>query len=180
MNSWGVTRMPWRIRSLIAMLLLGGALFSIRISAKDEPRVDKTGFGSIPMSPIYFASSETVLLHDREEGIIWRSTNAGSTWKECDDVPNGARVAMSQHPYDNQKAYLLSSGIEHWYTNDQGESWHPFETQHPPSSFRLPLSFHAGDSDKVIFHAMECSSVYICDEVVGTSFPRQKNAKKRM
>ena len=158
--------LQWR---LIATLLL---LCYSNLTSASSPTVDQTRFDSVPTAPIYFASSETLLLHDRDEGIVWRSTDAGSTWTECDDVPKGAQVAMLQHPYDNQKAYLLSLGIEHWYTNDQGASWHAFETAYPQSSFRLPLSFHAGDSNKVLFHAMECSSMYSCEEVVGLSFAK--------
>lgn len=48
-------------------------------------------------------------------------------------------------------------------TTDQGETWESFNTDAFPSDLRTPLSFHAGDSKKILFHSQKCSD-WICQE----------------
>ena len=93
---------------------------------------------------------------DQHAGSVWRSANAGENWESVKDVDASELLDLWKHPYDNKVAYLL--GVKtHWVTKNQGRSWRAFETEATPSIFRPPLSFHAGDSSKVLMHVYECS-----------------------
>jgi hypothetical protein len=70
------------------------------------------------------------------------------------------------HPFDNKRAYVLTKDTTHYMTADRGKTWQSFFTDSSPSSWRRqPLSFHAGDPDKIIFNGQDCMGIY-CEELV--------------
>ena len=167
MRIWGVTHFPpERLFSLLLTLLLWSATCSGVTSAKKaDPRISKTSFENRLHGLFYFKDSEIILAYDRDRGVLHRSTDAGEQWEAVEEIPEGKVADLWQHPYDGNKAYVLSSGHHHWYTNDQGITWKEFETAASPTR-RSPLSFHAKDSNKIIFHGDACQSFFECDEVV--------------
>ena len=136
-------------------------LFSIWcVHAKKDggPRITKTKFEAEPSNLQYFNDTDTILIQERELGHVWRSEDGGEEWEKLEDLKHASDVFM--HPYDNQTAYVLTRKHKHWVTHDQGKKWTPFKTgSATPSDFRLPLSFHAGDSKKVLFNAQKCTGL---------------------
>ncbi|KAL8726899.1 MAG: hypothetical protein Q9181_005890 [Wetmoreana brouardii] len=133
---------------------------------KDKPEISSHKFDNAPSNFFYFDDSNTILLHDREGGVVHRSEDAGKTWDKVDI--EGKAWDLWRHPQDNRKAYILGKGSTHWHTNDQGKTWKDFEIPNPkarPSLFRAPLAFHAKDSNKVLIHGEICRiGGLICEE----------------
>ena len=134
---------------------------------KDEPRIDITRFDTPPINLQYFEDSDTVLMFEPERGTLWRSENAGRDWKRAKGVDKGDVNAFWLHPDDNKKAYAIGSKRKHWVTTDQGKSWDDFglpDEQAVPSEFRIPLTFHAGNTKQVILNAQRCRGI-VCEEL---------------
>ena len=119
------------------------------------PRITPTEFDTPPTNLQYFNDTDIILIQERERGLVWRSENGGEKWEKIDEIDQASDVFM--HPFDNQIAYALSRKSKHWVSNDQGKTWIPFTTgTASPTEFRLPFSFHAGDSQKVLLNAQKC------------------------
>jgi hypothetical protein len=92
------------------------------------------------------------------------------TWKIVDEA-DGKTVDMYQHPFDNKKAYILLEGLTHLKTEDAGKSWKKWQTEAIISYSQspiLPLTFHAGQPDYVIYHGRKCTDDFgfDCEERV--------------
>jgi len=144
--------------SLLILLLL----CSVLQAKKDSPRVTKTKFDNSLTNLFYFDDTDTLLVQDREAGNVYRSTDAGESWDLVDGIREGQALDLWQHPYDNKVAYVLGIKHTHWATRDRGQSWHSFDVDALPTRLRAPLSFHADDSDKVLFHGRQCKGVWDC------------------
>ena len=72
------------------------------------------------------------------------------------------------HPFDKKAAFVIGGGTKHWKTKDRGKSWQEWQTESPASLFREALNFHAGDPERMIYNAMDCTGIF-CEEIV--SFP---------
>ncbi|MCJ1355851.1 MAG: vacuolar protein sorting/targeting protein PEP1 [Icmadophila ericetorum] len=149
------------IPSAILLLLL----LSPYTLAKDQPKIKRQEFDTPPTNLIYFSASDTILVQERQLGIVWRSPDAGGTWEQLDLNPAGRVSEVWLHPYDNQIAYILGTEDIHWVTLDQGKSWNKFSLDDNayPSLNPPPLSFHAGDSQKTLLHAQKCRSFGDCE-----------------
>lgn len=145
---------------LLERLLLPALLLATSVAAKSSPEVKKTEFKTRPRDLFYFDDSEVVLVTEPDAGILWRSTDAGSTWKEVDEV-QGKMLWVSRHPYDNDIAVAIGKGYEHWITDDKGESWRSFKAG-AATSIGLPVSFNAQDSKKMMFHGDDICLGYAC------------------
>lgn len=77
-------------------------------------------------------------------------------------------LEIVMHQFDKKRAYIITNENKHYITKDRGESWQEFEAASQASIFRAPLTFHAGDPDRIIFNAMDCAGIF-CEELV--SFP---------
>ncbi|KAL1297584.1 hypothetical protein AAFC00_006147 [Neodothiora populina] len=133
--------------------LTGGAVAAAK---KDKPEIGETGFDSLPSNLFYFDDSDVVLVTDVLPGIVYRSTDAGQNWKAVKDLTKGAILGVSANPYNNKVAVAVGIEKEHWITKDQGETWKSFKTKYPAVMTRPPLSFHASDPDRIIFHVADC------------------------
>ena len=150
--------------SFILRLLCLCALINAR--EKRDPKISTFKLEHQVSNLFYFEDSDVVLIHDREDGIVLRSDNAGAEWAEVDGVPKGAAWELWQHPYDPKVAYVLGGEEQHWVTSDRGKSWTEFKTPASPSVFRSPpLSWHAQDSDRVLFHGQKCTNIFSCQEI---------------
>ena len=127
-----------------------------------EPLITKYKFETPPSNLLWFDDTDVLLVQEREQGLVWRSENAGVSWDKA-DIKGADEVWL--HPYDNKKAYALGRSTKQWYTNDQGKTWNDFilEEGATPTESREPLSFHAGDSNKVIINTQQCQG-WICEE----------------
>lgn len=146
--------------SLVTLLLLCSMLHA----KKTSPRITETKFDNPPSNLFYFDASDTLLLQDRDAGNIHRSTDAGESWGLVDGISDGQAWDLWRHPFDNKVAYILGLKHTHWVTKNQGESWTEFKIDATPTLFRPPLSFHAGDSNKVMFHGQSCRGSHCREE----------------
>lgn len=151
--------------SLYLKLLFFGALINAREEKENGPKISKTKLENPVSNLFYFEDSDVALIHDREDGKILRTANAGAKWEDVDDIAKGAAWDLLQHPYDHKVAYVLGGETKHWVTHDRGESWREFETKAPPSLFHPPLSWHADDSDRVLFHGQKCRGLFNCQQI---------------
>jgi hypothetical protein len=147
--------------------LLFGTLFCTgTLAKKDAPGVSVTEFKFIPWNVQYFDDSDSMLFEDGIARVVYRSENAGESWKPVDTVPQGELLELSMHPFDNKRAYIIGGDKKHWMTDDRGKTWEEFQTDSPASLFREALTYHAGDPDRIIFNAMDCTGIF-CEELVG-------------
>lgn len=158
--------MQTRSTSAIMLWLPLVILFSVWCAhAKKDggPRIAKKDFETPPSNLLWFDDTDVLLVQEREKGLVWRSDDAGVSWDKVKDIDEADEVWL--HPYDNKKAYALGRGTKQWYTTDQGKSWTKFTLKEgtAPTDIREPLSFHAGDSNKVLINAQRCQG-WACEE----------------
>ena len=139
--------MRYNIGLLLPALL---ALAPSIAAKKDAPLVETSEFKNELVNILYFDDSTVALLQELESGRIWRSKDAGKSWKQEKEL-NGAGIL--KNPYDNQVATVLGE-TNHWITYDQGDTWAPFKTELPPSP-EAPLNWHATDNKKIMVNEIE-------------------------
>jgi photosystem II stability/assembly factor-like uncharacterized protein len=145
----------------LASILLLGVLAQIGTAKKsDGPTVATKKLNYEPIIPFYFENSETILFQSSGTGEVFRSFDGGVNWDIIEDEAGdikGNVWSIQPHPYDNQRAYILGRHGQHWITTDQAKTWRRFELNAAPSMLNYVLTFHGGDSKKVIFHGEQCS-----------------------
>lgn len=156
------TAAGWR-KLLFSTLLCTGAL-----AKKNKPSVKSTKFDFIPQRVQYFDDSDVILFEDGVKHVVYRSDNAGEDWDKVSAAPAGKIRGVTMHPYDPKRAYIITTEKTHWKTEDRGEHWEQFSSEAVASIFQPPLSFHAGNPDKIIFNGMDCDGMF-CEEVVSSS-----------
>lgn len=127
------------------------AFAPLAAAKKDSPGIEKTAFDSELANIFYFDDSDVAILAEIETGKVWRSEDAGKGWKQLDDLRT---IGIIKNPFDSQVAVALGDK-KHWITFDRGNEWRQFETDRMPSIAGPPLSFHATDSKKLLFHEVE-------------------------
>jgi photosystem II stability/assembly factor-like uncharacterized protein len=148
-------------------LLLATLLCSSAYAKKDAPRVTSNKFENPPYELSYFDDSDVVMFQDYTDNSVYRSADAGENWAKLKDIPEDKAWILVMHPFDNKKAYILTKDTTHWKTKDRGESWTEFFTDTQPDMFmRQPMSFNAGDPDRIILNAQDCSVGLFCEELV--------------
>lgn len=155
MRAWGAVR---------AAALL--ALFATPLCAKKEgPNFQVSQFKAFPDNLSYFANSDVILFQDKSTNTVYRSEDAGATWKRVEGVPDGEAYVLYMHFYDPERAYILTAGTEHYRTHDRGKTWDKFQTEAEMSLEQGDfLHFHADIPDRIIFNGAVCKSIF-CEEV---------------
>ncbi|KAI9824222.1 MAG: vacuolar protein sorting/targeting protein PEP1 [Thelocarpon impressellum] len=167
MSAWGRPLSPLQrlLGLLLGVLLLSSTCLGPVRAAQQEPRIMTTQLDHLPAGLFYFDDSPVVMLHDHHRGKLLRSPDAGVSWAPIAGVPEGEARLFWQHPYDSNRAYVLSAGRKHWYSHDRGATWTAWEASASPSPWREQLIFHGSDPDKIIYQAEACKSFFECDEV---------------
>jgi photosystem II stability/assembly factor-like uncharacterized protein len=119
--------------------------------AKDGPVVESSEFNGEVVNIFYFDDSDVAILAEMETSKVYRSEDAGKTWEEQKHLRT---LGIYKSPFDSQVAVALGEQT-HWITYDRGEKWNEFKTELPPSLFGMPLSFHAKDNKKILYHTIE-------------------------
>lgn len=159
-NTWW----HWRPPCLILVLVCLVASWSSCVSAKDtEPAITSTKFPHRPDNLFYFDDSEVALVTDAHDGVLWRSTDAGTKWEKVEAITEGELLLVVKHPYNNQVAVALGGKLRHWITNDQGKGWRSFKIEIAPTAAYPAISFHAEDPDKIIFQGQTCVGGFFGD-----------------
>jgi photosystem II stability/assembly factor-like uncharacterized protein len=145
---------------IIAVLTLALGVFA----ASDGPDISQKKFPEPPVNLFYFDDSETVIVLDPVKGTVFRSTDSGHEWDPIEDIPKGNVNYIVPNPNDNQVAIALGTHKKHWITYDQGKSWREFETKDHPTQdpSQDPVSFHADDNKRILFHANEECLMFEC------------------
>lgn len=155
----------------LCLSLLSSLLSGVAAAKKDKPEISETTFSSIPSGLFYFDDSDVVMATDPRPGIVYRSIDAGKNWAAVKDITEGMVREILYHPFDNRVAVAVGLETEHWISRDRGESWTGFSTVFPAVMNRSPIAFHAGDSERMIFHVADCLlEIFDCTEKVGLCF----------
>jgi len=151
------TAAGWR-SLLFSTLLCTGAW-----AKKEKPSVKSKKFDFIPHNVNYFEDSDVLLFEDNLNNDVYRSTDAGATWDKIDEG-KGKMLEISMHPFDKKRAYIITVEKTHYKTSDQGKTWEKFEADAQATIFNTALTYHAGDPDRIIFNAMDCTGIF-CSEL---------------
>ncbi|KAI8075104.1 hypothetical protein BC940DRAFT_363148 [Gongronella butleri] len=148
------TRASFRRFACVALVLASalGAVTAQRIATGSTP------FDRLPEKLHYFKDSDNLLWLDANSHALYRSENYGKDWVKVTDIDDGQAYSLYEHPYDKDKAYVLSNSKKHWKTDDQGVTWHSFDTPNEPASGNQLLSFHAQRPGHVIFFGFQCDA----------------------
>jgi hypothetical protein len=147
-------------------LIIASLLITNITAKKNDPSIISSDFPNQPMNIEYFDDSDVILFQDWDQNVVYRSEDAGETWSEVEDIPYNDAWSMYMHPFNNKRAYVLTKETTHYKTSDRGKTWQSFSTDSSPSAWRMqPLSFHAGDPDRIIFNGQDCMGIY-CEELV--------------
>ncbi|KAI9281076.1 hypothetical protein BY458DRAFT_499521 [Sporodiniella umbellata] len=160
-------RNNWQTLKGLALFFILSLLCLKQVFAQS---VARSGFDKLPSKFFYFKDSEVILWFDSNSHLLYRSENQGKDWNKIQDVSNEVEF-LYEHPYDNNRAYVLTPGKIHWKTTDKGKTWQQFQTRIEAGGSPPHLSFHAERSGYILFHGtscklgswtgMECQSTYL-------------------
>lgn len=151
-------------------VLLSSLLGTAAAASKDEPSMAVTKFENPPLNLNYFEDSDIVVFEDKIEGNVYRSADAGVSWKRIEAIPNGKTLELIMHPFDHKRAYVVTPSKTQFRTEDRGETWSKFETHSLPSKFQPEIMiFHAGDPDRIIFNSMSCEGIFCAERAMYTT-----------
>ncbi|KAI8370594.1 uncharacterized protein BYT42DRAFT_617135 [Radiomyces spectabilis] len=136
-------------------LLIAALAASVQVAAQ-QVTVQRSGFENTPEKFFYFKESEVILWLDGASHNVWRSDDLGKKWSSVKDIPDNEAHFIYEHPFDNNKAYILGKHTHHWKTSDRGATWQPFETPVEPAASYPHLAFHAERSNYVLFTGFKC------------------------
>lgn len=145
--------MRTRLGLLTGLFLLG---LSSVTAKKDKPEIEETAFKALPANLFYFEDSDVVLLQEGAPGAVYRSEDAGESWKTVREIPAEEAVEVLRHPFNDKVAITIGLEKKHWITKDQGKTWSSFETKFNPVMGRSPISWHATDPDRIIYMGADC------------------------
>lgn len=157
----------WRRIMLLAATMMA---WSTLVLSKDTPDMTVSKFDHPPLNINYFEDSDVVVFHDVEEANIYRSDDAGSSWKKVGDIPDGASGILIMHQFDPKTAFVLTEDVTHYKTHDRGKTWSKFKSGTFPSAWQAELLvFHADDPKRIIFNGMDCDGIFCNEEATYTT-----------
>lgn len=158
----------WRRITLLATALM--LFWSNAVFAKDKPDMSVSKFDHPPLNINYFEDSDVILFQDVEEQNVYRSEDAGVSWKRVSDIPDGVTGVLIMHRFESKTAFVLTEGRDHWRTTDRGKSWKKWDSLSFPSGWQPELLvFHADDPKRIIFNGMDCDGIFCSEEATYTT-----------
>lgn len=134
----------------LALLCLAPGVFSKR----PDPKISSNSFKTHTADLFFFDDTDTVLTIEREPGLIYKSNDAGASWSLLEDLSPGDPIAIYRSKFHPQLMIVIGREKQHWITRDQAKTWQSFKSPHHPSLLN-PVSIHADDPDKILFHMQE-------------------------
>lgn len=113
-----------------------------------------TRISNLPNKLFYFEDSPVILIHDPVTLTVSRSEDEGKSWSPVSGVEEAARLVS--HPQNNDMAFILGKHDKHWVSYNRGSSWQSFESPIDASLSGTTLSFHAEQSDWILFQGTVC------------------------
>jgi hypothetical protein len=106
---------------------------------------------------LLLCTNKTILAFTKDNAV-WQSNNEGFTWQRL--FPDETIVALTMHPYSEDRAYLITNSRTVYYTQDRGTTWGKFQVPIEANVLGIPLlDFHPTRSDWLIWTGSEdCSS----------------------
>ncbi|EPS40884.1 hypothetical protein H072_5226 [Dactylellina haptotyla CBS 200.50] len=152
------------LRSLPFLVALLGVTPTTTTVNAGKVSVKKTSFSTIPEEYFYFEDSPCILSFDPAHAVVYRSDDSGATWSAISEG-KGKAYDLYQHPFDNNKAYILTISDTHYKTEDRGKTWQEWNSIDIPSNRQAPLpamNFHSGKgkSDYIILLAQVCEDAF--------------------
>ncbi|QIW97150.1 hypothetical protein AMS68_002668 [Peltaster fructicola] len=143
-------QLPWVLASLV--------LQAVAKEKTEGPGVTTTSFTNTVIGLTYFEDSNTILFPDLDTNKVWQSTDGGNEWETIADVEDA--VIVEKHPVDRNVAVILTGNTKHYITKDQGKTWTSFKLPSEVNYMGRAISFHAGDSDRILIQGVECESIF--------------------
>ncbi|KAI3632421.1 hypothetical protein MIR68_009527 [Amoeboaphelidium protococcarum] len=143
------------------MLVLPLVIFSLAyLVHAGQVQQKSTVFKHAPENYFFFKNSEVLLLHERISNQIWRSADAGWSWYKASGISEGTESkVMIEHPFDNQKAFVVTNSKDLYMTSNRGESWSKLSLPLEPMAMsKAALQFHATRSPHLLFLGRSCPS----------------------
>lgn len=168
MRSTALAVASWRRIMLLATVMM--LLWSTVVLAKDTPDMSVSKFDHAPLNINYFEDSDVILFQDIEEQNVYRSDDAGASWKRVSNIPDGIAGFLIMHRFDSKTAFVLTAGLEHFKTSDRGKSWSKWDSLLYPSEWQTEiLVFHADDPKRIIFNGMEYDGIFYSEGATYTT-----------
>ncbi|KAL3494177.1 hypothetical protein BJX62DRAFT_198701 [Aspergillus germanicus] len=157
----------WRLIPGDACIREGGKALDQDTEIPCEDAGGKPNSGEITSTPTSFDSKvynyyylerqvsntgadETVLMLSHD-GEVFVSHDHGRTWKQVLKDQSDI-IAIVRHQYNSDTAYVLTSGLEGFYTINRGETFQSFKTKTPPNRENSPtLRFHPSKKDWLLW-----------------------------
>ena len=153
-----------------ALSVILTVFFCFSLARGGNPRVSESEFDGAAANLFYFDDSDVVVFTDEKTKLVYRSIDAGGSWKVVNAIPGEAVKVVISHPVDKRSAVAVGK-TKHWITGDRGESWRPFSTEDEISTLdrKQPIEFHADDSRKMLFHTTRCDAFGCGEYKAGSS-----------
>jgi hypothetical protein len=146
--------MSYQRRFLLYTVVVLVTLLLIDCAEAFEPKVSESELSNAPKNIVYFNDSSVILYHADGQGQLFRSEDDGGSWKEV--KVDGPVNSLIPHPFDDNRAFAITTGKKHYATVDKGKNWKEFEIPHITGLHVVPFAFHAEEPDYILLSAMVC------------------------
>ncbi|KIM23059.1 hypothetical protein M408DRAFT_28179, partial [Serendipita vermifera MAFF 305830] len=121
--------------------------------AEEKPRRGEVGHQIFkfpaPITSYYYLGPKTILAQSWSG--IWKSLNEGYSWSKI-SLDTETYTSILIHPYDETRAYLLTTNGTYHYTTDAGRTWHTGTPPPGAKGYMVPeLAFHPTQHDYLIW-----------------------------
>ena len=142
-----------------ALLAIPLVYFCCSSAEGTSPRIYENEFDGAAVNLFYFDDSDVIIFTDEKTRLVYRSIDAGGSWKVVKAIPKETINVVISHPVDKRSAVAVGK-TKHWITGNRGESWRSFLTENEMSILdrKQPIEFHATDSKKMLFHTSRCDA----------------------
>ncbi|KAL4867861.1 hypothetical protein BDV12DRAFT_111518 [Aspergillus spectabilis] len=101
---------------------------------------------------------ETIMMLNGKEHELFVSHDHGKNWRQ--ELKDKNIMKLVHHHYNSDTAYILTNGVDGFYTINRGETFRPFTAKLAPNNENVPvLRFHPTKRDWLIWiGAADCDS----------------------
>ncbi|KAJ3206579.1 vacuolar protein sorting/targeting protein PEP1, partial [Dinochytrium kinnereticum] len=116
-----------------------------------EVKVSSSKFKEKLEDYFYFNRTKTAVILDAS-GQVWVSKDSGMSWDRPNEMKETKIVRIVQDQFRGSRAFFFTTDKKHFKTEDNGASFHSFETPSPPNIVGADLfSIHPDESKYLIY-----------------------------